>query len=122
MPNNVQAGHGICGVCAGNIWNVCYVVTSDFEVKFGITFDDPRPRLSTHRRDGFYTTPPLRLLRDLPGTTAKDIEDACKAALELAGESPSRPRSKEYFDISCLALVLDVVDNFPIEQPDDLAA
>jgi formylmethanofuran dehydrogenase subunit E len=119
-PHDVQQGRGICGECAGKIWNVFYVVISDLEVKFGITSGDPRSRLSDHRRDGFQTAPPLRLLRDLPGTTAKDIEDACKAALKLAGELPTR--GLEYFDISCLALVLDVVDNYPIEQPDDLAA
>jgi hypothetical protein len=47
---------------------------------------------------------------DLPGTVALDAENAVKSALALAGEKPIQGR--EYFDASCLALILDVADSW----------
>lgn len=46
----------------------------------------------------------------LTGTVALDAENAVKSALALAGEKPVRGR--EYFDFSCLALILDVADSW----------
>jgi hypothetical protein len=50
------------------------------------------------------------LVTDLPGTAARDTEDAIRSALAMAGERPVKGR--EYFGISCLALVLDVADSW----------
>ena len=107
-PNQVTRGVGICRFCAGKQWDAFYVVTSPEEVKFGITSGDPNPRLADHARTGHCEV--IRAFTDLPGTMAPDTEAAVMAALKLAGERPVR--GKEYFDISCLALVLDVADSF----------
>jgi hypothetical protein len=107
-PSGVTRGVGICRFCAGKQWDAFYVVTSPQEVKFGITSGSPRPRLIEHARTGHREV--VRVFTDLPGTMAPDTEAAVMAALKLAGERPVR--GKEYFDVSCLALVLDVADSF----------
>lgn len=59
----------------------------------------------------------------LPGTAAPDAERAVLAALAMAGEKPVKGR--EYFDRSCLALVLDVADSWltaPVKAESDAAA
>jgi len=105
-PHGVRKGRGICQVCKGLLWDVFYVVTHDSEtrVKFGITSGNPRDRLRHHRRYGY--TSVAYLATDLPGTIAPDTENAILSALALAGERPIHGR--EYFDISCLPLILDV--------------
>lgn len=107
-PSSVIQGHGVCRFCTGAIWDAFYVVTSTDAVKFGITTGDPRPRLRIHARQGLKSV--ARLATGLPGITAPSAEAAVKAALALAGEKPLQGR--EYFDISCLALVLDVADSW----------
>lgn len=107
-PGDVLAGQGICRKCANRIWDAFYVVTSADGVKFGVTSGDARLRLKAHARRGYRAVE--RLLVDLPGTTAHDTENAIRAALADAGEKPLRGR--EYFAISCLALVLDVADSW----------
>lgn len=107
-PGNVSQGNGVCRVCRGGVWDAFYVVTSAEAVKFGVTSGDPRPRLRTHIRAGF--TEVVRLATGLPGTTAPDTESAVRSALAIAGEKPVQGR--EYFDASCLALVLDVADSW----------
>jgi hypothetical protein len=111
-PSAVLSGDGICRTCAGKVWDVFYIVADPaaHRVKFGITSGDPRPRLRTHRRGGYQGV--VRLLTDLPGTTAPDMEDAVQAALALAGLRPVLRR--EYYDISALPVVLDVVDNWAL--------
>jgi hypothetical protein len=111
-PSSVQRGGGICRFCAGHTWDVFYVVVDDDRgwVKFGITSGDPRPRLATHALDGFGRV--VRVLEKLPGTTAPDLERDVLAALRLAGERPVQRR--EYFDAAVTALVLDIVDNYPM--------
>jgi hypothetical protein len=52
----------------------------------------------------------VHLAAGLPGTVALDTENAVKAALATAGEKPVRGR--EYFDVSCLALILDVASSW----------
>jgi hypothetical protein len=94
-------------------WDAFYVVTGPAGVKFGITSGDPRPRLRAHAAQGYRDV--VRLATGLPGTVAPDAERAVMAALELAGEKPIRGR--EYFDISCVALVLDVAASWLIVQP-----
>lgn len=88
------------------MWDVFYVVTSQVAVKFGITSGDPRPRLSHHRQHGYTTV--ARLAVGLPGTVAPEAERTVKSALALAGEKPIQ--GTEYFDASCLPLILDVAD------------
>ncbi len=107
-PADVQRGSGICRACAGQIWDAFYVVASADAVKFGITSGDPRARLRVHAALGY--TEVARLATGLPGTIAPDTETAIRAALALAGERPVRGR--EYFDVSCLALILDVADSW----------
>lgn len=107
-PASISQGMGPCRTCKSQCWDVFYVVTSPLEVKFGITSGDPAGRLRVHARDGF--TGVIRTIEALPGTIAPDAERAVKAALALAGERPTR--GKEYFDMSCLALILDVADSW----------
>jgi len=118
-PMVVAKGHSICPACTFMIWDVFYVVAHKTEpwVKFGITNLTGRVRLATHRRRGYTTV--VRLATGLPGRVAQDTEDAVRAALALAGERPVRGR--EYFDASCLALILDVADSW-LPWPDDVVA
>jgi hypothetical protein len=94
---------------------VFYVVgTEPLEsVKFGITSRDGRVRLRTHRseRGGNYSAV-LRLFTDLPVGVADSIERSVKAALALGGMRPTQ--GEEYFHASALALILDIVDNYPL--------
>jgi hypothetical protein len=111
QPSSVLRGQGICCVCAaGGEWDIFYVATDPVAglVKFGITTRDPRPRLRTHASQGF--TQIAKLAAGLPGSVARDTENAVKAALALAGEKPARGR--EYFPPHCLALILDVADSW----------
>jgi len=110
-PSHVLAGRGACRFCAGKVWDVFYVVAAPDRLKFGIASRGGKPRLATHRAAGFHAV--VRLMTDLPGETAPDIERAVLAALHLAGVGPVRGR--EYYDIDALALVLDVVDNYPVQ-------
>lgn len=108
-PTCVIQGQGPCFACAHRgEWDVFYVVTSDAAVKFGITTGDPRRRLSAHARAGL--TQVLRVVRGLPDGVAHEAEAAVRSALADAGEKPLRGR--EYFGISCLAIVLDVADSW----------
>lgn len=111
-PTSIQQGRGICRFCAGMQWDVFYIVMHDGSdrIKFGITSGDHRDRLRRHARAGYKTL--IRLLTDLPGSVAPDLERFVKSALALAGETPIHGR--EYFSAGALALVLDVVDNFPL--------
>lgn len=107
-PSDVQRGQGLCPKCAGKTWDRLYVVTSPRAavVKVGITSGDPRPRLCHHRRNGFVEV--IRL-RDTAG--ADCIERAAISACRSGGYAPLKGR--EYFDLSALQTILDVVDNWP---------
>ena len=107
-PGNVSQGHGVCRFCAGSEWDAFYVVTGGGVVKFGITTGEGRPRLLKHAAEGYAEV--VRLVTSLPGSVALDTENAVKSALALAGEKPLQGR--EYFDGSCLALILDVADSW----------
>lgn len=109
-PGVIQRGHGICRECAYKTWDVFYVVAhkSEAQVKFGISNLDGRVRLRNHRGYGY--TNIVRLVTGLPGRLARDTEDAVRSALALAGEQAVQGR--EYFDVSCLALILDVADSW----------
>lgn len=107
-PSSVQQGGGLCSTCAGKAWDAFYVVRSASALKFGITSGDPRRRLADHARDGYATV--VRIRSGLPEMVAPDAERAVLSALSMARERPLR--GKEYFDISCLALVLDVADSY----------
>lgn len=107
-PGNVSQGSGVCRFCAGSEWDAFYVVTGGGVVKFGITSGEPRKRLLVHAAQGYRDV--VRLVTGLPGTVALDAENAVKSALALAGEKPVRGR--EYFDMSCLALILDIADSW----------
>lgn len=112
FPSTVQQGNGICRVCAGKAWDAFYVVADDEEdrVKFGITSGDPRPRLKNHKRAGYSRV--VRQLVGLPGNVALEMERAVRATLLLARKKPVQGR--EYFDAAAMAVILDVVDNYPI--------
>ena len=109
-PADIQQGHAPCARCAGRGWDVFYVVANarDHLVKFGITGGDGSIRLSRHAQDAF--TEVVRLVTGLPETVALDTERAVRAALALADERPLRGR--EYFDVSCLPLILDVAQGW----------
>ncbi len=83
-------------------------------LKFGITSGDPRRRLAVHAKDGFSQV--VRVHTGLPGDTAPELERTIIAALRDAREVPVRGR--EYYRGRALALVLDLVDNYPaINRP-----
>ncbi|MGJ3558829.1 hypothetical protein ACR6C2_07570 [Streptomyces sp. INA 01156] len=111
-PTHVLQGIGICRTCAGHAWDAFYVVRDQAAgvVKFGITSGDPRPRLRSHASDGFDEV--VRVHRDLPDETARELENNIKAALRDAREAPVR--GAEYFSDRALPLVLDLVDNHPV--------
>jgi hypothetical protein len=115
-PNGVRKGEGICKSCSW-AWDIFYVVTGKRGVKFGITSRNPRPRLKDHRADGYAEV--VRLATGLAAGLALDTENAVKAALAAAGKAPVR--GCEYFDASCLALILDVADAW-LTVPDAPAA
>lgn len=106
LPNNVQQGDGICVKCGKLSYSVFYVLEHESKplVKFGISHREGRRRLSTHRDDGF--TIVHMLTTGLADNIPRSAEKAVLAALAMAGEKPRRGR--EYFDASCLALILDV--------------
>jgi hypothetical protein len=110
LPAGVQQGEGACRKCRGKLWDVFYVVEHEDQrrVKFGVTSGDARPRLADHRVAGYRRV--VRLLTGLPDGAAPDAERAVKAALAMAGEKPVR--GTEYFDASCLGLILDVADSW----------
>lgn len=87
-----------------------YVLEHDARpvVKFGISSGTGHPRLSKHRGQGYKTV--HLLVADLPEGIARRAEDAVKSALAMAGERPVK--GWEYFDCSCLALILDVADSW----------
>jgi hypothetical protein len=92
--------------CAGRSHDVFYVLQHETEpiVKFGISSREGRRRLYDHRADGF---PTVHLLTDdLAGDVAAETEKAVLATLALVNAKPLRGR--EYFDVSYLALILDV--------------
>lgn len=103
-PSDVLQGHGVCRRCAHRDWDAFYVVASTSIVKFGVTSGNAQRRLRDHAAKGL--TEVVRLAANLPGNRAHETELAVRAALNLAGEKPIRGR--EYFDISCLPLILDV--------------
>lgn len=95
-------------MCAGSEWDAFYIVTGSGIVKFGISAGNGRHRLAIHAAKGLADV--VHLAAGLPGTVALDTENAVKAALAAAGKKPVRGR--EYFDISCLALILDVASSW----------
>lgn len=114
-PAQLRDGGGVCRTCAGKVWDVFYVVTHNDEprVKFGISNLGGRPRLLRHRAAGYRTV--VRLLTSLPDGAALNTERAVKSALAMAGEKPIHGR--EYFDASCLSLILDVADSWLSSPP-----
>lgn len=111
-PSDVFQGNGICRKCAHRDWDVFYLVVNDEQrrIKFGISTGDGRPRLRTHRASGYKRV--VRLLTQLPGDVALEMEQAVRSTLRLAREVPEQGR--EYFGIHVLGTVLDIVDNYPI--------
>lgn len=107
-PGTVLGGQGPCRKCANKEWDAFYIVISGDGVKFGVTSGDARRRLQAHARQGYAEV--ARLVTGLPGTVAPDAEKAVRAALALAGEKPVRGR--EYFSLSCVALILDIADSW----------
>lgn len=110
-PSHLARGVTLCSECNFAGHDVFYVVVDARKdrVKFGITSGDPRRRLGIHKKQGYKTVVRLhegmkepRKLETFVGRTVRD-----------AGHVPVRGR--EHFDVCTLGLILDVVDNYPIE-------
>jgi hypothetical protein len=108
-PSSIRRGQGLCRSCWFR-WDAFYLVTSDVAAKVGVTSGNPRARLADHRRDGYSVV--VRLLSGLPDGLAHALECDVLRTLKLAGCQPLSPH-REYFDISALPVMLDVVDNYP---------
>lgn len=108
-PDSVQQGQGLCHTCANKEWDVFYVVAnrSAHRVKFGITSGSPRQRLTYHAKANY-----TEIVRLQNAPDAKELERATLNTLALANIPPIKGR--EYFDLSALPLVLDVIDNWAI--------
>lgn len=106
-PDDIKQGQGICQQCWYD-WTTFYVLINPRQgwIKFGVTSDDPRPRLKTHRAAGY--TDIVRILRELPDAFA--LERHIIATMRDADIRAVHGR--EYFDLSALALVLDLVDGW----------
>lgn len=109
-PADVRDGHGICRVCVGSRWDIFYVVRSPAfkQVKFGITTEDPRPRLRRHKTDGFRVVD--RLLKNVE--SAHLLEQTVRLALKTADFNPAKGR--EYYDVLALPVILDIVDHWEV--------
>lgn len=107
-PADVRQGVGLCGACRGATWDVFYVVASPAgrRVKFGVTSRDERRRLSVHRSAGY--TDVVRVLSDFDDAAA--LERHVRAVLRDAGITPEHGR--EYFSITALGMVLNIVDSW----------
>lgn len=87
---------------------VFYVVVNEEHrrVKFGVTSGNGEARLRRHRKYGYY-----KVVRFISGIdNAFLIEDFVAVSLRDAGLTPVRGR--EYFDVSALALILDICDSY----------
>jgi hypothetical protein len=106
-PNDVKKGVGICKACSYT-WNIFYIVAmpDHSQVKFGITSNDPKPRLWAHARDGYNVV--IRLYTDLPNSYALEIEQRIMAYLGNINLIASRGR--EYFDGTALPAILSIAD------------
>lgn len=104
-PDNITQGHGICRLCAGRDHNVFYILGNPIlhQIKFGVTKNDPRPRLKKHKREGF--TDFYECLESFPG--AYDLECKIKLGLAEAGFEPVRGR--EYFRDDALPFILSMI-------------
>lgn len=109
-PMSVLAGRGICRKCNNRVWDIFYVVVNEVEhrVKFGVTTNDSRPRLKTHRENGYGTV--VKVITDL--RTAAGLEQQVSATLRAANLSPVQ--GFEYYDISALPVILDVADHWEV--------
>lgn len=109
MPTSVQRGQGICRVCSWSAQDSVYVVkhVSQPHIKFGITTGDGQIRLKRHARAGYETV--IRFETGLPGVAA-EIEQATIRA--LAGARMKPVRGREYYDLTALALILDIIDGW----------
>jgi hypothetical protein len=103
--DNLKQGVGGCARCSGRVWDKLYVVVNQAlgRVKFGVTSGDPTPRLRNHRSVGYKRTERIVSIEQ-----ARILERQILTTLSSAGLCPIY--GKEYFDVSALALILDVVD------------
>lgn len=106
-PSSVQQGQGICRACKGKKWDVFYVVSGAYVVKFGVTSGNPAKRLSDHASKGLRTV--HRVAVELPEGRAVWYENQLMAGLTNLGVNPAQGR--EYFHLSELELVLSFVDH-----------
>lgn len=105
-PSDVLRGQGVCRFCAGQSWDILYVVARPdlSRVKFGITSGDPRARLRVHARSGM--TDQLRLVRNWPA--ASDVEKQLIQELKILGIVPVQGR--ECYGPEALPVILAQVD------------
>jgi hypothetical protein len=106
-PHSLQQGQGMCMVCGWLGQDVLYVVRNEAAstVKFGITNQDGRLRLSNHRRDGFNKV--IYLKTGLLEGLSAYVEQKIRVALEMAGAVPVR--GYEYFHDENIALILNEI-------------
>jgi hypothetical protein len=76
------------------------------QIKFGITSNDPKPRLWAHARDGYDVV--IRLYTSLPDSHALEIEQRIMAYMKNANLTATRGR--EYLNGAALPAILAVVD------------
>lgn len=105
-PGNLGKGYRLCDRC-DRARDLFYVVGNPEagRVKLGITWGEGKRRLGEHRQDGY-----VQVIRSRRATEAEELEGAVLATLRLAGIRPVRGR--EHFDLTALAVILDVVDHW----------
>lgn len=108
-PNNLDYS-SLCKSCALRNPTVFYVVINRNRnrLKFGISSGNGSNRLGNHRKAGYETV--VRLITEMDDS--RTLESLVKSTLHDAGMEPIKGR--EYFDVSALALILDIVDNYTI--------
>jgi hypothetical protein len=107
-PSNIRNGEGMCGQCAGKMWDVFYIVTGDSLVKLGITSDNPQSRLDDHASYGLCEI--LFLKTSLPDGLARYAE---KSILRELSERDVIPwKGNEYFEQCDQDLILALTGKY----------
>lgn len=97
-PYSVANGQGICRYCAGQIWDVFYIIqnTKECRVKFGITSGSAKSRLADHAyRQGYCKI--ITIIENCPN--AHVMETTVRQALARAGHNPAKGREYYYLDV-----------------------
>ncbi|MFB6828148.1 hypothetical protein [Streptomyces hydrogenans] len=98
--------------------DVVYLITSQTELKIGVTSGSPKNRLGAHRRTGH--TEVVRLFTHLPAGRPLATERAVKAALH-ASSFQCTSRGDEYWPVEALPIALGSLDAELAGWPDRAA-